>query len=304
MAGHLNGTNVAQGVPFSDAYGGTGLVQIRSSVGGRDPTVWHGVIKLPNGDDGTSGYARAQAVASSLNAIFANTARDPDFLTPTYGFPNPTLWPTGRYGLCWTNVQNGVGSTSFTVAGSQSGYFYSGSELSPCPPDTPQPTAPKNGNQDNILWVQNTDQNYGIGLGWGDVPWDLALYWANQIRAQIDGVRYDGTALGALPAPNQNFAGNTQYTMQGYLAGEAVQYPTVGCGGTAEVAHTADLTISADSTIACGMWVRINLGGATVVVRRNDSNLAGHIEGTAGGVIWALGLGTACTTQSPTLVAP
>lgn len=300
MSGFLQGTNEAHGISVQDANGvRVGRLEIRSSRGGRDPNVWHYVFDLPAGDDGTSGLARAQAVANALNGIFADTSRDPDFLTPGYGFPNATLWPTGRYGVVWTRVQHNVGSTSFISSPTRDGLFYSGCQLPNC--SGTYPTANKTPNQNDVIWVQNADQAY-----MADVPWDLALWWANEIRAEIDGTRFDGGLVASLLAsPNmQNYASTLSYTSKFYLAGELVLYPTVSCFSPAETAHTSDLTIAADNNFGCNTWIRLTLGSRTVVARVNDTSPAGQIEGTSGGVAWALGLSTACTTQTVTLGPP
>ncbi len=292
-------TNQAQGVSGPD---NGGYLQIKS---GRTNNAWQSAFWLPPGG-GASGLQRAQAAASVLNAIFNDTTHDADFITPTYVFPSDTsTWPNGAYAVVFEHVHGtDTCNTTFLVYGSTiPECLYTGCGLDNC--SGPYTKKTKSTWQTDILYVRPEDQS-----AYADVPWDLALYFANQIRALVDGVDARGRSIQSLVVSGlQNYTGVIDpITCNFYLAGEKVNNPWTACFSGAETGHTADFTLATgnDTPLGCNLWVRVTdkSSGLTVVTRVTDDAPNGTVEGTSGGVAWALKLSTACTSRSVKVSAP
>lgn len=302
MAGHsVLGPNQARGVQFTDAQGRVvGQLQILSA---KTLENWQRVFELPDGG-GASGAQRAQALASALNGIFADTTRDADFITPSYAFPADTVtWPNGAYSVVWTRPRSSDTcntpflSTTTTVPEC----LYDGCQFSNC--SSTYPNASKASWQDDLIYIRPEDRNYYV-----DVDWDLALFMANQIRNAIDALDDRNRSLTLLTTTNlHNYTAASQnLTGRFYLAGEEVVNEWTACFGGAETAHTADLTYATfDPSLDCNMWIRITANGRSVVGRAtDDAQQSGTIEGTAGGIGNALQIGSACNSFAATIGAP
>lgn len=297
------GTNEARGVsrfiPDLGIY--VGDLQIRSA---RTSNLWQTAFSVPAAG-GASGAQRAQAIANELNNMFADTNHDADFITPSYRFPADTVtWPNGAYSVIWEHVYgNDTCNTTFAVYGGViPECLYTGCHVPNC--QSTYPRADKNTWQKDLIYVRTEDMNY-----YNDIPWDLALYFANQIRSLIDGIDARGRSIQSLVVTNlHNFTGDiSSKKCRFYLAGEVVNNPWTACFGGAETGHTADLILATDTAdLDCNMWIRAtdNATGLTVVARATDDSPLGQVEGTAGGLAHALKLSTACTERFVRLHAP
>lgn len=265
---------------------------------------WETAFSLPPAG-GLSGHARASAVASVLTDIFVDTTHDADFFTPTYVFPADTVtWPTGAYSVSFAHVHGtDTCNTTFNAyAGTLPECLYAGCALPNC--TFTYGKASKASWQTDILYIRGEDR-----VHYNDVEWDLALYIANQIRVRIDGIDARSRSIQSLVVSGlSNYTGDIQKLCRFYLAGEntpPVNNPWTACFGGAETAHTLDLTLATDTAdLGCNKWIRVSLGSLTVVVRATDDSPAGQVEGTAGGVAWALQRASACTEATVRLHQP
>lgn len=293
------GTNEARGVERFDGVKGyfVGDVQIRSA---KTLQNWDTAFTLPPGG-GSSGIARANAVASVLNGIFADANHDADFFTPTFAYPGVDPWLSGAYSVSFAHVHGtDTCNTTFAVhPNTIPECLYAACGVPNC--TFTYAKASKAQWQTDILYIRPEDQ-----VHYNDVPWDLALFFANQIRSRIDGIDARGRAIQSLIVSGlSNYAGDIQKLCRFYLAGEVVNNPWTACFGGAETGHTLDLTLATDSAaLPCNMWIRVSLGSLTVVVRATDDSPVGQVEGTAGGVATALQLSTACAERTVRLHQP
>ncbi|MBI2773418.1 MAG: hypothetical protein HYX56_02860 [Chloroflexi bacterium] len=271
----------------------------------RTSNLWMNAFYLPPAG-GLSGLSRASSVANTLRLIFGDTTHDADFITPSYVFPSDTVtWPDGAYSVVFEHVHGN--DTCNTTFGAYGGIIpeclYTGCGLNNC--SGAYAKKDKATWQLDLIYIRPEDLTH-----YADVPWDLALYFANQIRSLIDGVDHRGRAIQSLAVSGlQNYGGNIpSIQCDVYLAGEIVNNPWTACFGGAESAHTADLTLAAGSDlgIACNTWARItdNASGLTIVSRVTDVSPNGRVEGTSGGIGWALKLSTACTNRTVRVVTP
>lgn len=298
MASHM-GPNQARGV---DIGGGVGQLQILSA---KTLQNWQRVFEVPSAG-GVSGAQRAQSLASTLNGVFSDTARDADFITPSYVFPADTAtWPNGAYSVVWTVVR-GADTCNTTFLGGdpvEPECLYAGCQFSNC--STTYVEASKASYQTDLWYLRPEDLSY-----YADVAWDLALFLSNQLRNAIDAIDDRGRSLQLLNTSGlHNFAAAPYSKLcEFYLGGEQVVHPYTACFGGVETAHTADLTIATDTVdLDCNIWVRLTdqASGLSVVARATDDSPAGHIEGTFGGIGIALKLGSSgCTNRTVTVGAP
>lgn len=266
-------------------------------------------FELPAGG-GQTGTQRCAAVANDLNNIvFSQPTNDLEFITPSFAHPADTVtWPNGAYALVYAIARCRDGCVTGFLD-HQSVYeecIYTACQLSGCGFTYSQNA--KSLWQKDLLYIRPEDQaHYGSGA-----PWDLALYFANQVRGLVFGRNFLNEPIPQLAiAGLNNYSGSTHVRNSDfYLAGETVNNPWTACFGGAERAHTCDLTIARDPLIpglGCNTFVRITLGSRSVVARVTDAAQSGggKVEGTAGGIGWALQVGSsACINRDVTIGPP
>lgn len=224
-------------------------------------------------------------------------------------FPADTItWPNGAYALVHTHVHcQDPCTTSFSCRTETiQECIYAGCQLSICGGAT-YPRASKATWQLDLIYIRTED----MACYFNDPPWDLALFFANQIRGLVDAKDGRPGAFARDPIAQLVTAGLNNYagpvidrTATVYLVGEIVCDFATNCFGGAETAHTADLTIAVSPALqgaglGCNTWVRVtNLNnGRNVVARVTDTAPSApmpEVDATGGGIAYALGLTAAC----------
>ncbi len=271
-------------------------------------------FRLPTAN-GTAGFDRCNAVASALNTILADTTNDADFLTPsfTYAAP-PSIWPRGAYAVVFVKNHGSdpdpACNTVFAVCGGHQRANVQECLYSACglPDAGVQYTRmSKTSFQTDLIYIAQEDLNFYL-----DTPWDLALYFADQIRGNLLGSDAINRPLSTLYTTGlANYPSDVFFTGAAYLAGEQVCDVVTAFFNGFEVAHTADLTIARgpDRTdLQPNMWVQIiNRDRAdvpSVVARVTDSGVTGFIEGTTGGIATALKFSDAAEKHNIEIKSP
>lgn len=287
----LNSNQAGAVERFDPGSGQTvGFVQISS---GRTGFAWQDAFKLAAAG-GSTGVARAAAVAQSLNSLFAQTARDADFITPSIVYADPAVWPAGAYAVVWTDVRSSDTCTAprdFSTP--ECLYAGCGLTIQTCRPDVPAyPKRDKATYQTDLVYIRTEDRAiYG-----NDVPWDLALYMANRLRLWIDGTDMRGRTFTPLADPVaslHNYTGGTVSRTGTFYAGGELLNIAGSCNAGAENIHTADLTcaidyVSQNDPLGCYAWVKITdpRNGKNIAARITDQAPAGTVDGMLGGLGW------------------
>lgn len=285
MAGGNNGSNAAS------ASGATVYVN------------GNAVMTLPS-TSSESGASRASTVAQRLDAIFGNTARDLDFITPTFYNGNHEVvcadvtYPNGCTCFACDNLSssNCPNVNTATCSGQTQGLpenIY----------DTDNSTNDLSGSQAYIVTATSADVS-----ATGQDAWALTLQWANNARAAlIAGSAYGpcGHEVSTLqPATGTGLPTDTLIVQAtGSFYGDPNSpYYQGECGGSnnicslkmanGDVFHTCDVTVAVPSSYYStykNEWVRVYYGSNSVVARITDVSPSGDIDLAYEGVAQPLG---------------
>lgn len=289
----LGTTNLARAEQRLDDSGTgwqVGWLQIKSQ---RTLDTWQDAFKLALYGS-FAGVDRAQSLANVLNSLFSETTRDADFITPSVVYADPAIWPNGAYSLVWTNPRStDTCDPPRDHPTTQCLYAGCGLTIQNCRPDVPAyPKRTKSEHQVDLVYLHPNDQLiYG-----GNVPWDLALFFANQVRQWIHGQDVKGRSVTPLADPVANlryYTGPTVDRTGTFYAGGELLNLGGSCNGGAEVLHTADLTVaidyaSPDDPLGCWAWVKIidPATGENIAARVSDQAPSGVVDGVMGGLGW------------------
>ncbi len=245
------------------------------------------VARMTNGD-------RAGQLVTRLNDVFSRPRADLDFITPGIG---SDAFATDQYAVIWSQVTWCPDCSCFTDTNDGRTYerVYTGYN------DKSKVTT--------LITITQADVNL-----YGKPRWRIALDWANNIRAYVNGwnctkspdspnpptLQCNGYIC-TLKVPTGNYTGS-QGTAVATRYGAGEQLPNFAMRN-GDIFHTNDLTVAVRSDLSFldDKWVRISYGGKSVVARATDrAGQDTQIDLSRGGVARYLGFpGSGTVTYEP-----